>query len=357
MKAVFILPNLSAGGAERVVTLLSRMLVKRGITVDILQFLSDKVQYDIPAGVQVISMNTQRLPLMKRVETLRTYFREQCRQSPEVIAMPFHDSCLKYALLASVGLRVRVIACERNDPYQKGCSGWPRFMANLLYAMADHCVFQTQDARDYYRMGVARKSTIIANPLIMSDEIEWRGQYSKTIVTVGRLEPQKNHKLLIEAFSRVHQLHPEYVLEIYGEGSLRQELQKQIDDLGLETAVFLRGYVSDVHQRLQDAAMFVLPSDYEGMSNALIEALAVGVPTISTDHPIGGAKALIKDAWNGLLTPVGDGNAFAEAMIRLLAAPMEAQRLGKNARGVRQMLDPDVIAEQWLTVMQKLGDK
>ena len=98
MKAVFILPNLSAGGAERVVTLLSRMLVKRGIPVDILQFLSDKVQYDIPAGVQVISMNTQRLPLMKRVDTLRTYFREQCRQSPEVIAMPFHDSCYMFTI-------------------------------------------------------------------------------------------------------------------------------------------------------------------------------------------------------------------------------------------------------------------
>lgn len=351
MKLVFILPDLGAGGAERVVTILGREMVQRGILVDILLFLSNRVQYDVPEGVRVVKLNTYSLSKQKKVEQLQLYFKEQCNQHKELIAVPFHDSCLKYALAASFGQNVRVIACERNDPYQKGKNGLCRLRALLPYLLAKRCVFQTQDAMDYYGRWVKKKSRIIMNPLILPEQIVWQGQQSKQIVAVGRLQTQKNHNLLIDAFAQVHSALPEYTLNIYGEGALRSSLQKKIDDLGLHNAVNLCGFEKNVHQRLVEAALFILSSDYEGMSNALMEALAIGVPTISTDHPIGGARVLIKDSINGLLTPVGDMQAMADAMMKLLREPELAQRLSEESQKIRQLLAADAIVDQWVEML------
>ncbi len=348
MKAVFILPNLGAGGAERVTTILSKAFVNRGVAVDIVMLLSDKVSYQVCPQVGLVALNTAKLPTKKRIGALRAYLKEQRKNHSRVVAIPFHDSCLKYALAAAVGLGVRVIACERNDPYQKGSSGIARFRANLPYALADRCVFQTPDARAYYTAVPDRKAAVIYNPLELGDGLQWQGHNSRRILSVGRLEPQKNQKLLIDAFAAVHRQFPDYTLEIYGEGSLREQLQAQIRENGLQEHVLLCGYAPDIHQKLTQTAMFVLSSDYEGMSNALMEALAIGVPVVSTDHPIGGAGMLMENGVSGILTPVGDEAALAAAMVRILGDAEVAHRLSVNGAKVREKLAVDAIAQRWL---------
>lgn len=352
MKVIFILPNMGAGGAERVVTILAKALTQNGTAVDIVMLFSEKVLCQIPEKVNLISLKTADMSPVSRFNKIREYFVKQKREHKTVVVVPFQHNCLKYSLMAAIGLNIRVVACERNDPYQKGTTFRKRTAANIPYILADKCVFQTPDAMAYYFPSVRRKGKVIENPLILPNELVWCGQESNRIVTVGRLEPQKNQKMLVEAFCAFHKLHPEYILEIYGEGSLREKLQGQIDSCGLSNVIFLRGHSSEVHAKLSQSRLFILPSDYEGMSNALIEAMAIGVPTISTDHPIGGARMLIEDEKNGLLTPVGDSVALCHAMDKLIRFPDYAETLGKNGISIRNRLDAETIASQWMALFR-----
>lgn len=356
LKIVFILPNLGAGGAERVVTILSREMVSRGVSVDILMMLDSIVKYTIPDGVSVINLEGCQLSRIQRIRKMREYFKQERNRNAHVVAIPFHDSCLKHVLAATVGLPIPVIACERNNPYVKGSSWKARLKANFPYQLASHCVFQTAEAQAYYWRSVQKKSSIIFNPLQLGPSVCWKGSSERRIVSVGRLEPQKNQAMLIDAFAQVHACFPESTLDIYGEGQLRQELQEQICSLGLEGIVTLQGYSNRIHEELAQASLFVLSSDYEGMSNALIEALAIGTPVVSTDHPIGGARELIRNGENGILIPVGDSNALALAIMEVLRDPERAERMSECSVKIRSELDAGKIAQVWLDMIFWLGE-
>lgn len=356
MKIIFIIPDLGSGGAERVVSILANSFVNYDINVDIMLLQSDKVSYQISNQVNVVYFNMDLLssPKILACKIMRDYFKQQKKHYGKIVVMPFLDTCLKRALISTAGLDIPVVASERNDPYQKGINLISRFKANIPYLLATRCVFQTPGARDFYCKFVRRKSNVIMNPLMMSEHIRWKGTKSKRIVSVGRLEPQKNQRLLIDAFCRVSERHPDYVLDIYGEGSLRDELQARINELRLENVIYLRGYSSDIHGILENSTMFVLSSDYEGMSNALIEALAAGMPVITTDHPCGGAKMLVQNNENGILVPINDENAMASAMKRIIEDDLFAYKIGNTAYKVRGLLAADQIAKEWLNMIERL---
>ena len=285
---------------------------------------------------------------------MRNYFKEQKRVDKKIIIIPFLDTCLKRVLASTIGLNIPIIASERNDPYQKGENVVARIKANIPYCLANYCIFQTPNARDYYWHVVRKKSAVIMNPLVMSDSIKWRSKSSKHIVSVGRLEKQKNQMLLINSFYYVNKKYPEYILDIYGEGSLNKELTLRIKELNLEDNVFLHGYSSDIYRILEDAEFFILSSDYEGMSNALIEAMAIGMPVISTDHPCGGAKMLIQDGVNGVLIPVKNESAMVNAMILLIENQGLAIKMGRNASEIRRNLCVETIVKNWMNVIERL---
>ena len=168
------------------------------------------------------------------------------------------------------------------------------------------------------------------------------------IVSAGRLAPQKNQKMLITAFSKIANQYPDYNLTIYGEGALRQFLEQQISDLGLQERVFLPGNITDLHTQIKTSAFFVMSSDFEGMPNALIEAMALGLPCISTDCPCGGPKTLIREKENGLLIEVGDSDALADAMATLIENQSLAFEMGQNAVAIRDRLSMEMIGKEWV---------
>lgn len=127
---------------------------------------------------------------------------------------------------------------------------------------------------------------MIPNPVEIGGTKVWAGMREKRIVAVGRLEPQKNHKLLIEAFACFREQDPEYTLELYGKGSMERELRDLTESLGIASSVIFRGFSEHVREEIRGAAMYVLSSDYEGISNSMLEALALGVPVIATDCPL-----------------------------------------------------------------------
>ena len=350
-KAVFVIPDMGSGGAERVVSILANEFAERDIPVGIVYLLDDRTDYTLSEGVDKIVFNASGKGKAGALKEFRKLIKELKRDSYPVL-IPFHDTCLKYCAVATRFSRVPVVACERNNPYIKGTSFTARLKSNLPFMNAKRCVFQTEGAKDYYYRSVRKKSRVISNPLNTDILEDWRGKESDTVVSVGRLEPQKNHAMLIDAFAKVAEKYPAMKLDIYGEGSLRDALEEKIKILGLTGKVTLRGLTDKIGEVLASSRMFVLSSDYEGMSNALIEAMAAGVPVVSTDHPTGGAAALIEDGVNGYLTPVGDADALAGAMIKCLSDPEGTERMAKEAKKIAAGLSTGATADKWQEVIE-----
>jgi len=159
---------------------------------------------------------------------------------------------------------------------------------------------------------------------------------------------------LIDAFAKIAKIHPDYKLNIYGEGDLRDSLEKNIKSLNLEKKVFLKGTVNNLKDKIYTVSLFILSSNYEGMPNSLMEAMSLGLPVISTDCPCGGPKFLIENNINGVLVPVGDKKKLEKAMNRLLSNPNIANELGKNANNICSFLEPNKIYKKWEEYIEKI---
>ena len=172
---------------------------------------------------------------------------------------------------------------------------------------------------------------------------------SKRIVTVGRRHPQKNHSLLIKAFAIFVRNHPDYTLHIYGKYAGDDALQPLIERLSLTDKVFLEGYQAPIHPLITDAEQFILSSDYEGTPNALLEAMMMGLPCITTAFE--GSRELLGDDAPCLVTPPGDEIALAEAMARLSEDPALRERLSKRGMQFTQAFTLDKIIPKWIEVL------
>lgn len=208
--------------------------------------------------------------------------------------------------------------------------------------------FKLKMQKSYYDKKLRNRGTVIYNPLYIEKlPTIYNGRRAKKIVTMGRLSEQKNQKILIEAFSKIEGAYPEYELIIYGEGSLRETLEKQVRDLGIEQKVKLPGNDANVLEKIRDAGIFVLSSNYEGMPNALIEAMALGIPSISTDCPCGGPKTLVQPYINGLLFPVEDVDALVSCIKYFIENEEKADEIGMRATEIRTLLASNRICEEW----------
>lgn len=248
---------------------------------------------------------------------------------------------------ASIGLNKRVILSERNDPSRVPFTSFQRMLRNLSFELADRIVFQTQDAMDYFPTRIKRKGKIIYNPVNPNLPEKYEGIRDKRIVAAGRLADQKNFALLIRAYSDLYHVHPDYSLTIYGEGNKREELQGLIDNLGMAENIHMPGFSNNIYNEMARSAIYVSSSNYEGMSNSMLEALAMGIPTICTDCPIGGARTVIKSNVNGILVDVGNEDTLYQSMCNIIENPALANRLSTEAYCIREKLDIRVISQEW----------
>ena len=196
------------------------------------------------------------------------------------------------------GSKAKIIVSERNDPRNFQGKTITKLVSRYLMSKADGFVFQTNDACDFYKKYKDR-SVVIPNPVADVPVILERlpnEQRDKVIVTAGRLVPQKNHEMLIKAFGKIAYRFPEYKLIIYGEGELKEKLQLLSRDLSMGDRVVFPGSVNDLHEKIKNAELFVLSSDFEGMPNALMEAMAMGITCISTDY-CGGPRDIESGKW------------------------------------------------------------
>ena len=236
----------------------------------------------------------------------------------------------------------RVIVSERNNP----AIAYPETFSETkrIYKKADHVVFQTHEVQSLYEPEIQAHSSVLPNPVSIQT-LSRPETAKKRIVNVARLHKNKNQELLIRAFARFLPLHPDYTLSFYGDGSLRKALQILVESLGIQDKVFFHGNVEDVHKQIADAACFVLSSNVEGMPNALLEAMMMGLPCISTNCT--GAKEVIRSGWNGLLVERGDENGLLAAMNRMADDPGLACMCRENARKTAESFRFENVIGQW----------
>lgn len=342
-KVLFVISAMNGGGAERVISILANHYASQGDEVIILMVAGDESAYPLDPRVRVLSIGQPSRgsirARVKRLLAMRRFFKAH----KEHTIISFGTEINLFTILASIGLKNKVILSERNDPNRCSFSGF----RNLIYSIRGEFVFQTQDAKDCFSENIKRRGTVIPNPIRKNLPDPWSGEREKKIAAVGRLEDQKNYGLLLRAFAGFHKRYPEYSLHILGKGKKEGELKELTRKLGIADAVVWEGFKANAQEYIKKYAMYVLSSDYEGIPNALLEALAMGIPCISTDCPIGGPKLCMESGKNGLLVPVGDAGALQTAMEELAENPLKAQEMGRCGIEIRERFSEDTIINMW----------
>ena len=346
MKILFVISSLQVGGEQRVLSILSDQLVRKNHEVDIC-VLSKKVekQFALNRNVHVNYLNINGvLKNFVRVVSIR----KQARREKYDVVIGFAVIPSILCSFATIGVAPAVV-CERNDPMIY--STLLKFVRSVAYRFCAGAVFQTNDASECFP--TIKRRAIIHNPLNTSAIPErCTGTRNMRIVNTSRLVPQKNHKMLIDAFRMIATKHPEYSLVIYGDGPEKSNLQQYITDISLGDRIHILPARTDILDVIREDSVFVLSSNHEGFPNSLAEALAMGIPSISTDCRIGGPREMIEDGVNGYLVKAGDTQELSEKLDILLSDSAVRESFSKNGYAIRHKLESGIIAEKWISFLR-----
>lgn len=353
---LFYINSLHRGGAQRVMVSLAGRFAAAGWHSVLVSSYREDDEYPLPEGVERVVIESERSragALRRNVSRIRA-LRRLLRQYRPAALISFMAEPNFRAVLAARGLPVKVIVSVRNDPEREYAGRLFRFVGQHILPLADGCVFQTAAQRDWFDEKLREKSAVIMNQADGRFFDRPVCKEPRDIVAVGRLTAQKNHALLIRAYAALGPV--EDRLLIFGEGEKRSELEALVKELGLEGRVLLPGLREDVARDIESAKLFVLPSDYEGMPNALLEAMALGLACISSDCPCGGPKELIEDGVSGLLFPVGDREALSACLRRLLEDDETRRALARAAREKAEDFRPEAVFGRWENYVQSVID-
>lgn len=350
MKITFFIGHMGYGGAERVISLLANDYCRRGWDTDIVMLLSRDLAQRLEPGVRLVDLSLGGGSYLKRapywLRQIRGYLK---REKPDRV-VSFIGRINALVLTAALGMKIPIVVSERNDPRHDGRGKGMLAFCDALYKTARAVVFQTNAEQECFSEAVKAKSVIIPNP-VSTEGVSRREPKGFHVVTAGRLAEQKNQKMLMDAMALVRREIPEANCTIYGEGELRQELESYVREKGLENTVFLPGHALDIHEKIADASAFVLTSEYEGLPNALIEAMMLGIPCVTTDYP--GSEEVVEDGVTGLIVPRRDAEALAKKLIALARDGASGKALGENARAEAEKYRTENVIEQWRRVIER----
>lgn len=354
MKIAFYISHpLNDGGAERVVANLANAFVSENYSVTVITPYRAHSEYNVDTRVDRYYLDegvigNKIIRPFSRIYILRNYLKKNNIK----VLFAFLDGAVIYSVLATRFSGVSVVVSERNDPRQYFKTFAQKLWIRTIYDMADAAVFQTPEAKSWFNKSIQSRSKIIYNPVrdeFYDKELE---SIPNRIVTCGRYEPQKNHHMLIEAMAKVVKKHPEMKLSIYGAGGLEKQLKRLIEEKGLCNNVYLEGNALDVPKILKSSELFVLSSDFEGAPNALMEAMAMGIPSISTDCPCGGPKMFFGNNDNGLLVPVRDSKAMADAICYLHEDQLLQKKFSERGRVFAERFRMNNIFNEWKSIIE-----
>ena len=358
-RIVLFISSLQKGGSERVMVNLAEYFHRKRYDVILVTQYRLEEEYPISPEIRRVYSEPDESALQGgRIRNFCVRFgalREiWSAYKPDVI-LSFLGKNNLMAVATAAFLPSKVAVSVRGEPTMEYEGRLMQMIARFVFRFADGVVLQTEGARTFFPKAVQKKSVILSNPLneqfLNKRVCEER---EDLIVAAGRLDENKNHAMLIHAFAKIAEEYPAVKLVIYGEGTLRTVLEALVEEKGLGGRISLPGSVSDVADHICKARIFTLTSNTEGMPNSIMEAMALGIPVIATDCPCGGPSALIEDGVNGLLVPVGDAFALADAFRRIFEDREFELRLRENARGITQKLSPDRVDGEWEAYLNTL---
>lgn len=384
-----ILHTLSIGGAERHASSIANYLSENGFAVSIILLDDSKVDYKLSDKVKVIAFSEIDFPYkVSKFELLKNslflkvfklfsikkynllnrklyyklnysdkleYFLKNQDGIEDTLVISFMITPNIVSTMAKRNLNYKLILSEFSSPHLEFAPDAPEnTIKREIFSNADGFVFQTEEQKSFYTFLPNVKKEVIPNPIEDIKTRPYYGTRKKEIVNYCRLVPVKNIPLLVEAFHKLSNEYPDYNLVIYGEGPEKEKIENCIEKFELKDKVFIHPFEKNVLDCVRDCAMFVTTSDREGISNSMLEAMAIGLPTISTDCPAGGARMFIKPYENGIIVPVKDSDALYKAMKYMIDNPKKAQKMGENAVSIRKTLEKEKILKQWLSFIRSI---
>ena len=338
--------SLSGGGAERVTCNLANYLNEKGYSVDVLTMSNRRDTYKLDSGIKRINLldEKERKGRIKNIRIRMRRLKEYVKNNQDVSCYIVMLPVTIFMLIRLKGLtKSKIIISERNNP--SSYKLYEKLMMKYSARKCDGLVVQTKEIGGWYK-NVGNK-IVIPNAINKDVVFPKRGKIEKKIVSVSRLEKQKNIPMLIDAFEKFQTEHPDYKLEIYGKGSLEKVLKDKVKKRKLDDKIVFMGYVDNVAERIANTTCFVLTSNHEGMPNALIEAMCIGIPCIATDCDGGGVRELINNKENGLLVKKNGLTSLIKALGSVVANNEEAELMGKQAKQIKKTLSYDSIYQKW----------
>ncbi|MFN6468121.1 MAG: glycosyltransferase family 4 protein [Nostoc sp. SerVER01] len=362
MKITLIIHSLTYGGAERIISIMANYWSAKGWQITLLTFDDNKIPdffldshvIYIPLGIAKKSPNTM-IGIWNNLKRIRILRNAIINSNPDVV-ISFMSKININSLLATRWLNIPVIVSERSNPGKSSLSWNWQQLRQWTYSFADKIVFQTQRARDFFPLKLQNKSSIIPNmvvlPPIKKQSLD-KLSTERSLIAMGRFVPEKGFDLLLQAFAKVKDNYPQWTLTILGDGKLRPELESLCKQLGLSDRVYFPGMVNNTYAFLQQAELFIMSSRFEGFPNAICEAMACGLPIISTDCP-SGPREIIRDGIDGILVPNEDVSALAIAIERLMSNEQERKSLATRAPEVTERFCVEKIMGMWEDVLAQV---
>lgn len=348
MRKILLMSGLSkGGGAERVLSILANDFSDNGYSVVFSSFYNNGY-YPLNNKVKKKVFNSSNKLLL--LYDIRRYVR--LNKFDVVICFMYPIS---YTLcIALLGMRNKpfIISSERSDPSKPTHHKIEKYLRIWSYNSSNHVVFQTEQARNYFKNSLKRKTSIIENPISDNLPEPYKGIRKKNIIAIGRLTEQKNFELLIRVFLKISKEYKEYRLDIFGEGPLKSRLESLICELSLNEVVTIHDFTDDIYNILNESGMYISCSNYEGISNTMLEALALGVPSICTDCPVGGAKMNIVNEKNGLLIDVNNEIQLYNAIKKLITNKEYSKVFSDNYHMVRDRLSVKNVGGKWIDLIE-----
>jgi glycosyltransferase involved in cell wall biosynthesis len=330
---LLVIGVLTGGGAERAVSVLSSAMADMGYHITIMLYKHRENEYPLSDAVRVCAISDHVSSSQKgavKIKKMLCGYRLIKELSPDII-IPFLFNAQLPVFIVNLLLRRKLLSTIRNHPRAETL--FVRMVRDAIVALSTACFVQTDEQKRYFSRRTQRKTFVVPNPVgeTFLSIPPHSSRRTKTIVTAGRLVDQKNQQLLIKAVKALREEFPDVKLKIYGEGTNERELQQLIHELNLNDCVSLEGRCVDMPRAYADADFFALVSNYEGMPNALMEAMACELPCISTDCPTG-PKDLITHGVNGVLIPMHDLDALVAELQKMMQDRNYADELGRQAR-------------------------
>ena len=357
MKILLCISCLSYGGAEKNLRIVANHMAAKGHEVTVCSFGGQPCVQPLLDSIKIVYMPEYRAKGVKRAQQI-SFLRKLMKSERADVTVSFLCFPNFISIIAGKLAHVPVIVSERGDPYQFNSAVMKAMYSTYRYAAG--AVFQTEMAKEYFHPALQKKSAVIANPVELKDETLFAelDRAERSIAYSARFElVQKRQDIMLDAFKTVVEKHPDYKLKFFGDGPDEDKMKKYAQELGISQSVIFCGRSNSVLEDISHSSLFVLSSDYEGIPNALLEAMSLGLPCVSTDCSPGGARMLIEDGVDGLIVPRGDASALASAICRMIEDREFAAACGKNALRVRERFAMSVILAKWEEYIESYAPK